>query len=272
MIKNENEYHSCYDEMLNYIFNNIDNDLVKTTEQLTAHEIIIYSILLHKCIEEKKEESSISYTELQKLRNKRSGKNKAIDTLTLQAYDKAIYCLANNYVSYNLNDKRTKYKITYKQYEHPLLILDDVKEEANGNKIIKYSLGPFGKTLIESKRYSTLVPRKYFQLNFNETTAYQIALYICRIIYIERRKKKTSTTITLKSILSNINKFGNHNNQLISVSNCYDYNGPNKKRLYDNVINRTNELLDELISEEKIISYEYKDIKSSIKWIINYNN
>lgn len=272
MIKLDNEYHSCYDELVAYLFTGFENNLLKISEKLTAHEIIIYSILLHRCIEEQNEELIISYTEIQKLRNKRCGKMKALDDLTLQAYDKAFYGLSNKIVKYDLDDKRKKYKITYKQHQHPIIIVSDVKLEQNGNKIINCSLGPLGKTLIESKRYSTLVPKKYFQLNFNEITTYEISLYVCRIIYIERKKKKTNTTITFKSILSNINKYINCNNELISNLNYYNYNGPNKKKLYNNVISKTNELLDDLLKEDKISSYEYKNISDCTKWIINYSN
>ena len=268
----DNEYHSCYDELLTYLFNNSSNDILKVSDSLTAHEIIIYSLLLHKCIEEHSEESATSYLEIQKLRKKRCGKTKILDDLTLNAYDKAIYGLANKIINYNLGDRRKKYKITYKEHNHPLLKLYAATIEPNGNRIINYSLGPFGKMLIESKRYSTLVPNKYFQLNFSETATYQIALYICRIIYIERRKKKNFTTISLKSILSNTNKFNKCNNELIGKSNCYEYKGPNKKRICTNIIKKTNEILETLLQEEKITHYEFKIINNCSKWLINYNN
>jgi hypothetical protein len=209
---------------------------------------------------------------LQKVRNKRYGKTKVLDDLTLEAYDKAIIGLANNYVEYDLKDKRKKYKITYRKHSHPLLIIYSLKQETSGNKVITCSLGPLGKTLLESKRYSTLIPRKYFQLNINEISTYQIALYVCRIIYIERRKKKKSSTITLKSVLMNINKYVNCNGRLISISSCFDYKGPNKKRLYNNIINKTEELLEDLLNEDIIINYRSMKLDDCIKWTINYNN
>ncbi len=251
---------------------------------LSAQEMIIYSLLLSKCIEEKNEEQVISYKEIQHMRNKRVGKSKLLDDTTLKAYDKAFLGLCKKQIYYDLGDTREKYKITYRSSRHPLLIVHDVKVLCNGDKIIKYSLGPFGKTLIESKRYSNLVPRKYFQLNFNETMTYQIALYVCKILFIERRKRKTTVTITLNSIMKNINKFMmTKKYDLVKCCIAAYFTGPNTKRLWSNVIIKVNELLETLKIELKIrdfkgtydvientpylYDYQYKDVK----WIIYFD-
>lgn len=268
-----------------YFTNNYNTStLYNNIYDLTAHEIIIYSILLHKCIEEQSEECTISYKEIQQLRGKRIGKSKLLDNTTMNAYDKAFSGLCEKYIKYNLGTSRQKYKITYRKHSHPLLIINDIQQLCNGDMFINYSLGPFGKTLIESKRYSNLVPKQYFQINFNEVMVYQIALYICRIIYINRKKSKP-ITITLNSIMKNISKFMNTEKYgLVKYCCALYYGGPNVKRLWDSVIIKVAELLETLKKELKINSYHgnYEIIKNSlylekdqykeVKWIIYLNN
>lgn len=276
------EHNSCY--FLEHNFYEETTRIYNNAYDLTAQEMIIYSLLLSKCIEEKNEEQVISYEEIQYMRNKRVGKSKLLDDTTLRAYDKAFLGLCQKRIQYDLGDSREKYKITYRSSNHPLLIVYDVENSCNGNKTIKYSLGPFGKTLIESKRYSNLVPRKYFQLNFNETMTYQIALYVCKILFIERRKRKGTVTITLNSIMKNINKFMvTKKYDLVKCCIASNFTGPNTKRLWDRVISKVDELLETLKSELKIrdfkgtydvidnapylYDFQYKDVK----WLIYFN-
>ncbi len=276
------EYHSCYDELLTMLFNNrkaknndkqvkLVNSNGKETD-LTAQEILIYSLLLHKCIESNYHKETITYKELQELRNKRTGNKETLDKTTYNAFNTAFRGLCNKYVDYDLMESRTNSKISHRKDSHPLVIVSNNKKVGT-NKLISYSLGPFGKTLIESRRYSTLVPNKYFQVSFKEIMKYELALYVCKILYIERRKKKDSITIKLPSIMKNINKYQILDNKLIRSSNCLDYSGPNVKRLWKLMSNSVNELLQELKYEYKIKDYNvqkshvinnYKDVKWKI--------
>lgn len=281
-----NEFHSCYDELLSMLFsNNCDNQKAfdgkfislfndnQELTSLTAHEILVYSLLLNKCIEAKDEKQSISYTELQLLRNKRIGKSKALDNDTSNAYDNTFYGLCSKTIRYSLGDTRKRNKITYREKEQPLLILYDVSELGNGDKVINYSLGPFGKTLLESKRYSTLLPNKYFQVNFNEIMTYQVALYICRTIFMERRKKKDTITITLNSVMKNTNKFiYSADKKLVNYGSCLDYKGPNTKRLWLAITNNVNDILKQLRQEYKIKDFveqpDANDNYQNAKWLL----
>lgn len=287
-------YHSCYDEMLSSLFlisTNLKNKDVKTRKvelyskatdskgdnclnfnvSMTAHEILVYSLLLHKCIETNTETSTISYKELQLLRNKRYGKKVVIDSDTLKAYNNTFRGLCNKYIKYDYENKSKKIKITHCKGEHPLLLISKVDILNNNDKVINYSLGPFGKMLLEKRRYSTLLPNKYFQINFNEVMTYESALYICRIIYIERLKKKDYITITLNSIMKNTNKYVIKNKELIKVGTCLEYNGHNIKRLWNLITNNVNEILNELKLEFVIKDYIIQDLNSNkeyknIKW------
>ena len=275
VMKNNTCYYlECYDGVKPY----------NNAYDLTAHEILIYSLLLHKCIENGSEKQTISYEEIQLLRNKRIGKVSLLDNLTRKAYDKAFLGLCNKQIKYNLGNSRMNFKITFREYEHPLLIIENISNLCNGDRIINYSLGPFGKTLLESKRYSTLVPSKYFQVHFREIMTYQIALYVCKIIYIERRKRKDSLIITLNSVMKNVNKFMNTTEfGLVKCCTALYYSGPNTKRLRDNVIMKVIELLETLKSEMKIKEFQgnYEIIKNSpyltrdqyknVKWVISLN-
>ena len=272
------EYHSCYDELLSTLLNKqksknndkkvnlVSKDGNETT--MTAQEIILYSLLLHKCIESNCEQETISYKELQELRNKRE----TLDMITYKAFNTAFKGLCTKYVDYDLKQCRQKIKISHRKGNHPLVIVRKVNTNGT-DKLICYSLGPFGKTLIESKRYSTLVPNKYFQIGFKEIMKYELAIYVCKILYLERRKKKDSITIKLPTIMKNINKYQTIDNQLVRLSNCLEYHGPNIKRLWELMRNSVNELLYELKREYKIKDYDiqipnsinnYKDIKWKI--------
>ena len=281
-MKHVTEYHSCYDELLSMLLNkqksnnndkkvNLVTNAGKETT-LTAQEIILYSLLLHKCIESNFQQETITYKELQELRNKRVGKVEILDIFTYEAFNKSFRGLCTKYVDYDLKESRLKSKISHRKEKHPLVIIRSVKTNGT-NKLISYSLGPFGKTLIESKRYSTLVPSKYFQVRFKEIMKYELALYVCKILYLERRKKKDSITIKLPTIMKNINKYQTIDNQLVRLSNCLEYHGPNIKRLWELMRNSVNELLYELKCEYKIKDYDiqipnsinnYKDIKWKI--------
>lgn len=290
-------YHSCYDEMLSSLFltpKNLKSKDVKTRTvelyskatdtkgnnflnfnvSMTAHEILVYSLLLHKCIENSVENSTISYKELQLLRNKRCGRNVVIDSDTLKAYNNAFKGLCNKYIKYYYENKSKKSKITYYKGEHPLLLISKVDNLNNNDKVINYSLGPFGKMLLEKRRYSTLLPNKYFQINFNEIMTYESALYICRIIYMERRKKKDYITITLNSIMKNTNKYVIKNKELIKVGTCLEYDGHNIKRLWNLVMNNVNEILNQLKIEFVIKDYMIQDLNSNreyknIRWKVS---
>lgn len=248
---------------------------------MTAHEIIVYSLLLHKCIESQIEIQEVSYGELQRMRNKRVGNKRLLDIATKNAYINAIRGLCKKRIKYNLGETRKRRKITYREAEQPLLIITETRKLDNGDRIIKYSLGPFGKTLIESKRYSTLVPSDYFRINFNEIMSYQIALYICKIIYIERFKKSDTITLKLNSIMKNINKFVITDNYVIA-SRCslYDYHGENTKRYWDSTISKVNKLLETLKYEYKIkdfknvcqitdTHYGIKNDYQNVKWLLD---
>lgn len=280
LIQRNTENNSCY------YANNFTNNpcYYNNVFDLTAHEILIYSLLLHKCIVEQSEVSTISYKELQQLRNKRVGNSKVVDDATLNAYDKAFEGLCSKRIKYDIGNSRQNKNITYRQYEQPLLMVWDLKELSNGDMIFNYSLGPFGKTLIESKRYSNLVPAKYFTLNFKEVMSYEIALYVCRMIYINKKKKKP-IIITLNSIMKNISKFMNTEKYgLVKYCDALYYSGPNVRRLWNSVIMKVIELLDTLKDELKIKDYvgNYDVIENSpyltnyqfkeVKWIIHLYN
>lgn len=248
---------------------------------LTAHEIVVYSLLLHKCIEVQSEKQEISYRELQELR----GKRKTLDPKTLKAYDRAFKGLMTKKIKYDLGTSRKNKKITYRKHEHPLLLVYEANRLTNGDKIIKYSLGPFGKTLIESKRYSTLIPAEYFRINFNQVMTYEIALYVCRMIYINQHMGKTKIAIKLNSIMKNISKFIDSEKYGIVKYGCalYYYRGSNTKRYWDSTIKKVCHLLNVLKNEYKINDYKgiYNIMSSpygeeydyqNVKWILYLNN
>ncbi len=299
MKKRKTNYHSCYDKILSTLFTmtDIENcERVKLMDEgkdylvcltsskdnvgsnINAHEIIIYILLLHKCIMSQNETETISYKEIQLLRGKRVGKSQILDNKTLKAYDNSFSGMANKRIHYKLLNLKHRRIITYNAYSHPLLIISNVQVMPNRDKIIKYSLGPFGKMLIEAKNYSTLVPSKYFKINFNQIVQLQVALYVCKILYLERRKKKQNITITLNSIMNNINRFVDSSKYgLVKTCKAIDYVGTNVGRLWNYVINTTNDLLNTLKQECTIKDY-YSNYNSSIlskddyqntKWIIS---
>lgn len=280
------EQYGCYYQSVVYseITKQVKNCNYDNSFDLTAHEIIIYTLLLSKCIENQSEVQEISYKEIQMMRNKRIGKTKLLDVSTFNAYNKAFAGLSRKKLKYDLLNSRRSKKITYRKGEHPLLIVLDVKKIDNGDRYIKYSLGQFGKTLIESKRYSTLVPKSYFRINFNEVMHLQIALYVCKLLYINQRKKSKTMTLQLSSILKNITRWGESEKfGLVKLGYpMFDTNSDNNKRSWDHIVRVTIELLDTLKAELKIKDYtqSFKMIvlknyptacMKDFKWIIEFN-
>lgn len=283
-MKQNVEMHSCYDELLSMLFLN-DIKQINTNDKyvmlldgqsLTAHEVLLYSLLLHKCIEDNSEKASISYREIQTLRNKRCGATSLLDEDTYMAYNTAFRGLCTKRLKYDLGNNTKRTKITYERKEQPVILVYDRKKQNNRDTLIHYSLGAFGMTLLESRRYSTLVPNKFFQVNFNEIMTYELALYICRIIYMNRRKKSKQITIKLESVMRNTNKYMIENNKLTKVSSCLEYNGPNIKRLWDLIASKVNQVLEQLKVEYKIEDYIIQGVNSgkdytNTKWKVLLN-
>lgn len=147
----------------------------------------------------------------QKYRNKTLKKFSQIDEKTVESYIKAIKALSKKKVT--VNTEACKDKIRYiKRYEitcnidtmlHYTAILSEDRTKLVS---IKYNLGNFGKLLLASKRMTSQFPVELLECSYKEITKIFIGLYISKILFINKKKKKSEKGITISAlaILRNI--------------------------------------------------------------------
>lgn len=183
---------------------------------LANRDIIIYRILLsHYINNQENGYATITLDEIhQKYRDKnfmyKSGKDR-FDKDTLQAYEQAFRKLCSLTIQVKFEHSKMKSfkyfldkdKMTFYQ---PLLKTNvDVFTVDLTAVPITYSLGDLGTYFLNGGRYNQIMPREFYELRFNQIDTFNIALYICRMIFINRRKKEI--TIRVSTLLSNIMKY-----------------------------------------------------------------
>lgn len=224
---------------------------------LTAHEIIVYSILLSKCILAQKPYAEISLKEIHRdYRGKQCGKTILMDAESRKAYIKALRGLTNKIVRYDLGKTRKNKRITKRKSQHPLLKVVSRVDEKSGDFTIKYSLGDFGRTLIQSKRYSNLMPISCYSVGFKSIHRFLIYYYICRMVYINKNKKGKTFTLSIKAIMNATCRYN------ISGFNTGDMRseqtGSGVGRAWGSSIRSVDNILTKLKNSNKIGGFESK--------------
>ena len=129
--------------------------------------------------------------------------------------------------------------------------------EENGNVRFDYALGEYGDILLQSKRYSDILPIDIIRLSYQRSTAIYIALYLSRLIYINKRKRSNSITITINSLLENVmihDRFGKNTGKTLRA--VLDEPIPNKYT-YMNIFRKHLKYVLELLIRDSVIeSYQ----------------
>lgn len=183
----------------------------------TAQDIILYRILLsHYINNQVNGVATISLDIIHKgYRDKtfryEKGKKKYNDD-TFQAYINTLNKLMNIKAIINFTDSNLKIAKYYKSNEEydissPLLQISNGITRDNIDTVeIKYSLGKIGDYFVNSKQYGQLVSKEIYSLRFNQIDTFNIAIYVARMIIINKRWKK-NINIYVSTILARTMKY-----------------------------------------------------------------
>lgn len=211
--------------MQNTILENKDKSLsfpivrerLRQMSTFSREEIIMYLILFNHYVENIDhidEDGNIVITMKEihcKYRNKTLKMYSQIDNSTYKSYTQAIKLLSLKKISVDTYQARDKIAYIRKNdipsftdyiiYRTPIMSKDGKKLVA-----IKYNLGKFGKLILTSKRMTSAFPVELLEKTYKEVGQVLIGLYISKILYINRNKKKTDNVIIISvpSILKNI--------------------------------------------------------------------
>lgn len=246
---------------------------------LTAQDIVIYRILISHYINNQIDnEATITLDEIHNMYRGKyfkymNGKDR-YDGNTLQAYLKSIDKLSSITIYLRFADSTLKSLRRYKKqarysFQHKMLVINN---RDSGNNIldnkIKYSLMDMGRYYIESKQYGQFTPYDIYRLRFNQIDIFNMAIYISRIIVINRKQRK-SINLRVCTILSRFMKYDRCGFSLSLT--YYEYLVQLDTRTRNKKIQQLKKqlmyILDLFVKEKKIKSYElvgkfnYKFIK-----------
>lgn len=236
----------------------------------SAQDIMIYRILLSHFINHQVD--GIATITLDMIHNQYRGKSfmykenaSKYDEATLMAYKKSLKKLSTMEILIQFAESKRKafqhliYSGKY-SFIHKLLILNDESSLENlTTATISYSLGDFGKYIMQSKQYGQIMPEELYMLRFNQIDAFNIGTYITRMIFMNRRGR-TSLTIYVSTLLSRINKYDIHGfstslTYLEYINLLTDPVKRNKK--IKHIEKQLDYVLMLLVKKEKIKKYQY---------------
>lgn len=245
----------------------------------SAQDIIIYRILISHFINY--QVNGVATITIDEIHHKYRGKafkyskgDDRYDKKTLNAYIRTLKKL--NTINLTLRFAESKLKaFNYLKdkgktfmVQKLLNIQTPITSECVSSFQIKYDLGMFGEYLTNSRQYGQLLPKEIYELNFNQIDTFNMAIYLSRMIVMNRRKK--SYTVYVSRILSRIIKY---NTQGYSTGITYfDYLKmlePVKRNKKIKHIEEQLTYILELLKEKKCISnyqysskFQYKYIKA----------
>ena len=167
----------------------------------SSQDVILYRILLSHYINNQVNGiATITLDEIHKTyRNKafkyEKGQDK-YDKETLEAYIRSFIKLKNIMVILDFSESNLKVAKNYKrsdknQVKSKLLEICNtvnISEVTTAN--IKYSLGAVGEYFLATKQYGQLLPKEIYSLRFNQIDMFNMAIYITRMIVINKRWSK----------------------------------------------------------------------------------
>ncbi len=234
------------------------------TIPFASNDIIVYRILLINYI--LYSENGVASITLKELHSEYRNKaflytKEKIDKTTISKYMAAIVKLQNRMVYINFADSKKELFTRYinnniYSFRHNLLIVSSWSPNDINFKIC-YSLGAFGEYLKVSQHYNSMFTKNIVRLNLNQINTYNMAVYICRMIFINKRGR-SSYKLNIKLILErNIRYDTEGNSKRISLLS-YLVALDTKKRVKFMKIIEKNILfiLNELKSNKKIKDYK----------------
>ena len=247
-------------------------ELVQKHLWFTAQDIIIYRILLsHYINNQVNGVATITFDILHKKYRKKAfkyekGKDKYDDD-TLDAYITSIKKLINLKVIINFTNSNLKIAKIYNSNDKSQLVDTFVKAKVSkninltkiGSSEIHYSLGKLGDMFLTSKQCGQLLPEDIYSLRFNQIDTFNMAIYIGRMIIINRRWRK-QLTIYISTMLSKMMKYDSKG--YTTFSTYFEYLARlepvkrNKKIKY--IEKQLRYILDLLVEKEIITEYKFR--------------
>lgn len=280
MVKRECILNTCHDELFYHlIIPKVENQndktsikLVGTEKLFSAQEIFMLMIILDHYKKTDALGVPLTFKFIQtSYRNRRLGKEHSIPKPDYRNFAKAINGLKNKWISLEIKNTRRRYHINNSKYSSRRLININFTKGVRGNVIFDYGLGEYGNVLMVSKRFSDILPIDIIRLPYKQVSALYIGLYLSRLIFINRRKKKTQFNVTIKSIMKNIMLHTvNGDNTGITLLSKLEQSIPNKYSYICNFRNHLEMVLKMLIENKSIASYEVLPLDIEDMNISNY--
>lgn len=183
----------------------------------TAQDIIIYRILLSHYINN--QVNGIATISLDTIHKEYRGKSfkyekgeKKYDEDTLQAYINTFNKLMNINVIIDFTESKLKVVKYYEENEinniasQLLQISRGITRDNIATTEFNYTLGKIGDFFVNSRQYGQLVPAEIYSLRLNQIDTFNIAIYIARMIIINKHWKK-SINIFVSTVLARIMKY-----------------------------------------------------------------
>lgn len=204
-------------------------------------------------------------------RNKRLGKKQSVPRPAYRNYARALNRLTKKWISFEIKNARKRYHINNSKFHCKRLVNFNYGEVVKGDVTFDYHLGDFGNVLLVSKRFSDILPIDIIRLPYKQISILYIGLYLSRLIFINRRKKKTNFNVTLKSIMENIMLHKvNGDNTGVSLLSKLEQNIPNKYSYINNFKKHLEIVLKMLVENKSIKLYEILPLNIEDINISNY--
>lgn len=177
-----------------------------STQLFTIHELILWTILIDFRIKHPCTDYSISLSYIhKKYRGKRTGKTEVMSKSDLDAYISALNGLQRKRINLKTGRTRLRYHQNNKEINNGRIFkITNITGKENGDLAFEYTLGNYGEIIYQCKRYSDMLPMSILKIPYKQIMKLYIAMYISRLIFINRRRGKSDFVITIESIMKNI--------------------------------------------------------------------
>lgn len=218
------------------------------------YEKYITNILLDKYLSNEYD-FDISIKEIESMYRKKaiSYRNITLNAATYNRYVSIIHSLLCKeiFLETSKSFRDSRYGVNSVNLYQKLLRVDSYYNSGINNITFTYSFGGFGKIIKQSKRFSNLVSRGYYRVNFNQLKLHLVAFYIARDVFIQQgiinkypyNEKSYYLEVDIDNIIS-----------LVEENNL-DQKKRNKARNYKNIVNYIELVLDSLEANHYIEEY-----------------
>lgn len=223
--------------------------LTNKTQMFTVHELILWTILVDFKLKNPSNCFAISLSYIhKKYREKRTGKTEVMSKSDLDAYMNALNGLQRKRINLKISNTRVRYHLNHKEITNGRIFkITNITGKQNGDLIFEYTLGEYGEIISKSKRYSDMLPIDILKIPYKQNMKLYIAMYIARLVFINKKRNLNEFIITTESIMKKIRlhdsngiDIGKTLYELTKENNITKYS---KLKLFNNYLNDVLEML-----------------------------